>query len=86
MFADLKCNFNKGCIILTHCHTYANHPPEKGGICMKGSIYYRKDRRVWFVQWYYAPHNKKYKIYRYKGELIYMRHSISRKSAQIKIK
>ena len=38
---------------------------------MKGAIHYRKDRRVWFVQWYYAPHKKKYKIYRYKGELIY---------------
>jgi integrase len=38
---------------------------------MKGTIHYRKDRGVWFVLWYDKPERKDYKIYRYKGELIY---------------
>lgn len=46
-------------------------PYQKGGICMKGSVYFRKDRGVWFVQWYDSVRKKRYKIYRYKGDLIY---------------
>lgn len=38
---------------------------------MKGSIHYRKDRGIWFVLWYHKTDKKRYKIYRYKGELIY---------------
>ncbi|MCB2183486.1 MAG: tyrosine-type recombinase/integrase [Desulfobulbaceae bacterium] len=38
---------------------------------MKGSIHYRKDRGVWFVNWWDIFSNKSYKIYRYKGEIIY---------------
>ena len=38
---------------------------------MKGSIHYRADRRVWFVSWYHQPDGKSYRIYRYKGDLIY---------------
>ena len=38
---------------------------------MKGSIHYRKDRQLWFVQWYHKAEAKRYKIYRYKGDLMY---------------
>ncbi len=38
---------------------------------MKGSIHYRDDRQIWFVSWYHQPDRKAYRIYRYKGELIY---------------
>jgi len=38
---------------------------------MKGSIHFRKDRGIWFVQWYHLPNKKRFKIYKYKGELIY---------------
>ncbi len=50
---------------------YIDASISRGGICMKGSIYFRKDRGVWFVQWYNKPDGKTYKIYRYKGELMY---------------
>lgn len=36
---------------------------------MKGSIQLRKDRGVYYVAWYHAPHGKTYKIYRYRGLL-----------------
>ncbi len=48
-------------------------PLSGGGLCMKGSIHYHKERRIWFVSWYHRPDRKTYKIYRYKGELIYDR-------------
>ena len=38
---------------------------------MKGSIHFRKDRGVWFVQWYDRLTKKRHMIYRYKGELMY---------------
>ncbi|MCB2216119.1 tyrosine-type recombinase/integrase [Desulfofustis glycolicus] len=38
---------------------------------MKGSVHFRKDRGVWFVLWYHKLERKEYKIYRYKGELMY---------------
>lgn len=40
---------------------------------MKGSIHFRTDRNVWFVLRYHQPERKDYKIYRYKGELMYDR-------------
>lgn len=40
---------------------------------MKGSIYFRPERGVWVVQWWYKEHNKKYAIYRYNGEYMYHR-------------
>lgn len=40
---------------------------------MKGSIHYRKYRGYFYVQWYYQPQNKHYKIYKYKGEFMYNR-------------
>ena len=40
---------------------------------MKGSIHYRKDRNIFYVSWYHSIDSKSYKIYRYKGELIYNR-------------
>jgi integrase len=40
---------------------------------MKGSIYFRKDRGNWVVQWWHREHNKKYLITRYRGELMYHR-------------
>ena len=40
---------------------------------MKGSIHFLKDRGVWFVLWYHKSEKKDYKIYRYKGELMYDR-------------
>jgi integrase len=42
-----------------------------GGICMKGSIGYAKHVKRYFVAWYHEPDKKTYKIYRYKGELLY---------------
>ena len=45
----------------------------RGGVCMKGSIYYRKDRGNWIVQWWHKEHGKKYYIARYRGELMYHR-------------
>jgi len=53
--------------------TYYADSLTQGGMCMKGSIHFRKDRGVWFVIWYHKPENKSYKIYRYKGELMYSR-------------
>lgn len=44
---------------------------KNGGVCMKGSIHYRKDRDCYFVAWWDKASNKSVKIYRYKGELIY---------------
>lgn len=40
---------------------------------MKGSIYFRKDRNLWVVQWWHKEHSKKYTIYRYNGEYMYHR-------------
>lgn len=40
---------------------------------MKGSIHFRKDRGLWLVQWYHQLDGKRYKIYRYKGELMHSR-------------
>ena len=44
-------------------------PSEKGGICMKGSVFYQKDRERWAVSFYYR--GKPHVITRYKGEFIY---------------
>lgn len=59
--------------MLTRNHTYnknsRNH--HSGGICMKGSIYFRKDRGTFTVQWYHKEHHKRYLITRYNGELMY---------------
>ena len=43
----------------------------QGVICMSGSIYFRKDRKIWVVGWYHKPHQKQYAIYRYHGEYMY---------------
>lgn len=34
---------------------------------MKGTIHYFPARNCWYVQWYYVPHQKAYKIYNYRG-------------------
>jgi hypothetical protein len=41
----------------------------EGGICVKGSIQYREDRKCFYVAWYHAPHKRTYKLYRYRGIL-----------------
>ena len=46
-------------------------PKERGDECMSGSIYFRKDRGIYAVNWYHALHKRKYIIYRYRGELLY---------------
>jgi len=38
---------------------------------MRASIQFRKDRNLFFVQWYDTPNKKLYKVYRYKGEYMY---------------
>ena len=48
-------------------------PSERGGECMSGSIYFRKDRGVWYVQWWDRKAKKARKIYKYKGEYMYSR-------------
>ncbi len=40
---------------------------------MKGSVHFRKDRGIWFVRWYCSLNKREYKIYRYKGEVMYDR-------------
>ncbi len=40
---------------------------------MKGSIIFRKDRKIWVVKWYDKPSKKRVSVYRYKGELMYHR-------------
>jgi len=42
-----------------------------GDVCMSGSIGFRNDRRVWYVNWWDKKQKKKVRIYRYKGELMY---------------
>lgn len=49
-----------------------NNTPQQG-VCMKGSIYLRKDRGNWIVQWWHKEHKRKYYITRYRGELMYHR-------------
>jgi len=44
-----------------------------GDICMKGKIGYAEHVDRYYVSWYYAQHSKTYKIYYYKGELLYDR-------------
>lgn len=50
---------------------------------MKGSIYFRKDRGNWVVQWYHKEHKKRYIISRYNGELMYHRKIAEKCLAQI---
>jgi hypothetical protein len=38
---------------------------------MKGSIHFREDREIWYVNWYDTKNKKSFKIYKYKGEFIY---------------
>lgn len=38
---------------------------------MKGKIGYAEHVRRYYVSWYHSPHRKTYKIYHYKGELLY---------------
>lgn len=45
--------------------------PLKGGVCMKGSIQFRKDRGRWVVRWYVEQRGRSIPISRYKGELMY---------------
>jgi hypothetical protein len=40
--------------------------PLNGGICMKGSIFYQKDRKKWAIDFYH--NGRSYIITRYKGE------------------
>ena len=48
------------------------HPGTRtGNICVKGSIQYRKDRKLYYVQWYDRTKKKIFKIYRYKGTYLY---------------
>jgi integrase len=56
---------------LTHNHTYIKNPlkQQKGGVCMKGSIGFEKDRGTWCVYWHY--NGRVYKIRKYKGEPLY---------------
>lgn len=42
-----------------------------GDICMKGKISYAEHVKRFYVSWYYAPHRKTYKIYHYKGEMLF---------------
>jgi integrase len=46
---------------------------DTGGLCMKGSIFFRKDRGIWVVKWYDKQSKKAINLYRYKGELMYNR-------------
>lgn len=46
---------------------------KRGDICMKGKIGYAEHVDRYYVSWYYAPHKKTYKIYHYKGEMLYDR-------------
>lgn len=54
---------------MTPAHSIYHANPQKGGECMSGSIYYRKDRGIWVVNWYHR--GKSHAIYRYRGELLY---------------
>lgn len=43
----------------------------KGGMCMKGSIHFQKDRKRYVVAWYCSVTKKPYFITRYKNEFMY---------------
>jgi hypothetical protein len=45
---------------------------QHGGVNMKGSILFNKDRRMWYVSWYWK--GKNYKLYRYNGTLLHQTH------------
>lgn len=55
----------------TNAHFAKMIAQKEGALCMKGSIQYRKDRGVYYVAWYHAPHKKHYRIYTYNGEFLY---------------
>jgi integrase len=44
---------------------------KESNICMKGSIFFQKDRGRWAVSWYCQLTNRNYTITRYKGEFMY---------------
>jgi integrase len=52
-------------------HTCTKALPKQGGICMSGTIYFRKDRGLFVVSWYDKATKKKHSIYRYNGEFMY---------------
>jgi integrase len=45
---------------------------QHGGVQMKGSILFNKDRRMWYVSFYWKGRN--YKLYRYNGTLLHQTH------------
>ena len=59
--------FNR--IMLTNSLQIFNLRPNKGGICMKGSIHFRGDRGYYYVSWVHKGHP--YKVYKYNGEFLY---------------
>ena len=50
---------------------YDKSHPKTGNICVKGSIQYREDRKLYLVQWYDQRTKKTFKIYKYRGEYLY---------------
>jgi len=70
---DVAPSFPEGSIKLNTRRKSAILPlsNQQGGICMKGSIQYLKQRDRYYVQWYHAIEKKVYKIYKYNGEFLY---------------
>lgn len=57
--------------MLNQPHHTMYHPHITEGVCMKGSIHFRKDSGWWFVKWYDAKRKKSFFISRYRGERMY---------------
>ena len=67
----IKDRFNDDKFNLTQTRSYNTVFSNQGGICMSGSIYYRKDRGIYVVGWYDKATKKKHTIYRYNNEFMY---------------
>ncbi len=61
--------------MLNNPHITCNRTPNinynMGGLCMKGTIYYQKDRNRYAVSFYIAGRKSPVKVTRYKGEFMY---------------
>ena len=66
-----KNRFNDDKFNLTRTRSCNTAFSNQGGICMSGSIYYRKDRSIYVVGWYDKATKKKHTIYRYNCEFMY---------------
>jgi integrase len=67
----IKDRFRDDKFYLTQSRSCNTAFSKQGGICMSGSIYYRKDRGIYVVGWYDKATKKKHTIYRYNGEFMY---------------